>query len=167
MAKLKMQARLSESQAMIEQLQLKLLSLGDAVNLILLLPHVSITKGLVQLPEEVVLGANLLVVVLLQAIRHVLHVAELAQQAHPLLSLIVSDGLLLVKSRNKSRLGLGHQAGIGIELLQLAEKVGVLSGDPPLAGLEVTQVEVPLLDLLSQLIQSSSQGPLGLFGGSL
>ena len=95
------------------------------------------------------------------------HVAELAQQAHPLLSLIVSDGLLLVKRSNEGRLGLHHQAGVGGELLQLAEQVGVLGGVAPLGGLEVAQVETHLLDLFGQVVQSAGQGTLGLFSRSL
>ena len=67
---------------------------------------------------------------------------------------------MLVKSGHKGRLGLGHQAGIGVELLELPQKVGVLDGDPSLAGLEIAQVEVHLLDLLRQIIQSSSEGSL-------
>merc|ERR1719285_615895 len=142
-------------------------SLGNSINLVLLLPHIGITKGLVQLPGEVVLGTDLLIVVLLQAISHVLHVPELSKKADSLLCLVVGNGFLFIKGRHQGRLGLGHQAGVGVELLQLAEKVGILNGDPSLAGLKVAQVEVHLLNLLGQLIQGSGKGPLGLFGGSL
>merc|ERR1712110_425444 len=78
---------------------LELLSLGNAVNLIFLLPHVRIAQCLIELPSQVLLGAHLLVVVLLQAIGHVLHVSELSKKADSLLSLVVGNGLLLIKSR--------------------------------------------------------------------
>ena len=72
------------------------------------------------------------------------HVAELAQQAHSLLGLVVGDGLLLVEGAHQGGLGLGHQARVGGQLLQLAEQVRVLGGDPSLALLEVAEVEVHL-----------------------
>merc|ERR1719234_1009307 len=59
---------------------------------IFLLPHIGITKGLVQLPGKVVLGTDLFVVVLLQAISHVLHVPELSKKADSLLGLVVGNG---------------------------------------------------------------------------
>ena len=82
---------------------------------------------------------------------------ELSKKADSLLGLIVSNSLLLVKSGHKGRLGLGHQAGVGVELLQLAEKVGVLNGDSSLAGLKVAQVEVHLLNLLGKFVQGRGQ----------
>merc|ERR1719295_392608 len=119
---------------------LQLLSLCNPVNLILLPPHVSIAEGLVQLPGEVLLGTDLLVIVLLQAIGHVLHVAVFAKEAHPLLGLVVSNRLHLIQGGDKGGLGFGHQACIGRQLLQLAEQVSIFGRDSPLALLKISEI---------------------------
>merc|ERR1712088_786854 len=71
-------------------------SFANSINLVFLLPHIGITQGLVELPGQVLLGASLLVVVLLQAVSHVLHVPELSKKADSLLGLVVSNSFLLV-----------------------------------------------------------------------
>ena len=146
---------------------LELLGLCNAVNLVLLPPHVSIPEGLVQLSEEVLLGTDLFVIVLLKAVCHMLHISVLAQQTDSLLGLVVSYGLHFIQGGYKSRLSLSHQAGIGGELLELAEQIGIFCRDSPLALLKVSQVQVHLFDLFGQVSQRRCQGPLRFLSGSL
>ena len=146
---------------------LELLSLCNSVNLILLPPHVSIPEGLVQLSEEVLLGTDLFVIVLLNAVCHMLHISVLAQQTDSLLGLVVSYGLHFIQGGHKSRLSFSHQACIGSQLLELAEQISVFGRDSPLALLKVAEVEVHLFDLLGQVSQSCCQSPLRFLSGGL
>merc|ERR1719381_322256 len=133
---------------------------GHTVNLVLLPPHVGVTESLVQLPCKILLGRDLLVVVLPQAVRHVLHVSELAKEGDPLLCLPVCDHFLLVQGRCQGRLGLHHQAGVGIELLDLAEEIRVLARHSPFGCFKVTEVQVCLFDPLGQLVQGLDEGAM-------
>merc|ERR1719336_2285530 len=76
---------------------LQLLSLGHALLLVPQLHHVGLSVGLAHLPDHVLLGADLLVVVVLHAGNIVLSVPVLAQQGLPLLGLVVGHGAGLSK----------------------------------------------------------------------
>merc|ERR1719445_2125597 len=71
---------------------LQLLGLGHSLLLVPQLHHLGLSVGLALLPDHVLLGADLLVVVIPHAGNLVLGVPVLAQQALPLLGLIVSHG---------------------------------------------------------------------------
>merc|ERR550532_3091105 len=71
---------------------LQLLGLGHSLLLVPQLHHLGLTVGLSELTDHVLLGADLLVVVILHAGNLVLGVPVLAQQALPLLGLVVSHG---------------------------------------------------------------------------
>merc|ERR1719336_3771206 len=146
---------------------LELLSLGHALLLVPQLHHVGLSVGLAHLPDHVLLGADLLVVVVLHAGHIVLSVPVLAQQGLPLLGLVVGHGAGLSKLVGQGDLQLGEHVGGVLQLLQLAEQVGVLSSQLPLAGLHVSQGEVGLLDLLAQLIEVALEVPQVLLSGSL
>merc|ERR1719412_1059701 len=146
---------------------LQLLSLGHALLLVPQLHHVGLSVGLAHLPDHVLLGADLLVVVVLHAGHIVLSVPVLAQQGLPLLGLVVGHGAGLSKLVSQGDLQLGEHVGGVLQLLQLAEQVGVLSSQLPLAGLHVSQGEVGLLDLLAQLIEVALEVPQVLLSGSL
>ena len=64
--------------------------------------------------------------VLPEAVALVLNVPVLGQQAHALLGLVIRDPLLLVQGGGKGRLGLHHEVGVVVELLQLPEQVLVI-----------------------------------------
>merc|ERR1719336_2352328 len=132
---------------------LQLLSLGYALLLVPQLHHVGLSVGLAHLPDHVLLGADLLVIVVLHAGHIMLSVPVLAQQGLPLLGLVVGHGAGLPKLVGQGDLQLGEHVGGVLQLLQLAEQVGVLSSQLPLASLHVSQGQVGLLDLLAQLIE--------------
>merc|ERR1719422_1430521 len=146
---------------------LQLLGLGHALLLVPQLHHVGLSVGLAHLPDHVLLGADLLVVVVLHAGNIVLSVPVLAQQGLPLLGLIVSHGAGLSKLVGQGDLQLGEHVGGVLQLLQLAEQVGVLSSQLPLAGLHVSKGEVGLLNLLAQLIEVALEVPQVLLSRSL
>merc|ERR1719150_2924057 len=146
---------------------LQLLSLGHALLLIPQLHHLGLSVGLAHLPDHVLLGADLLVVVVLHAGHIVLSVPVLAQQGLPLLGLIVGHGAGLSELVGQGDLQLGKHVGGVLQLLQLAEQVGVLSSQLPLAGLHVSQGQVGLLDLLAQVVEAGLQVPQALLSSSL
>merc|ERR1719422_518531 len=146
---------------------LQLLSLGHTLLLVPQLHHVGLGVGLAHLPNHVLLGADLLVVVVLHAGHIVLGVPVLAQQGLPLLGLVVGHGAGLGQLVGQGDLQLGEHVGGVLQLLQLAEQVGVLSSQLPLAGLHVSQGQVGLLDLLAQLIEVALEVPQVLLSRSL
>merc|ERR1719410_1927454 len=146
---------------------LELLSLGHALLLVPQLHHVGLSVGLAHLPDHVLLGADLLVVVVLHASHIVLSVPVLAQQGLPLLGLVVGHGAGLSKLVGQGDLQLGEHVGGVLQLLQLAKQVGVLSSQLTLAGLHVSQGQVGLLDLLAQLIEVALEVPQALLSSSL
>merc|ERR1719412_1025468 len=146
---------------------LQLLSLGHALLLVPQLHHVGLGVGLAHLPDHVLLGADLLVVVVLHAGHIVLSVPVLAQQGLPLLGLVVGHGAGLSKLVSQGDLQLGEHVGGVLRLLQLAEQVGVLSSQLPLAGLHVSQGQVGLLNLLAQVVEAGLQVPQALLSSSL
>merc|ERR1719389_1581246 len=146
---------------------LELLGLGHALLLVPQLHHLSLSVGLAHLPDHVLLGADFLVVVVLHASHIVLGVPVLAQQGLPLLGLVVGHGAGLSKLVGQGDLQLGEHVGGVLQLLQLAEQVGVLSSQLPLAGLHVSQGEVGLLNLLAQLIEVALEVPQALLSSSL
>merc|ERR1719346_68183 len=146
---------------------LQLLGLGHALLLVPQLHHVGLSVGLAHLPDHVLLGADLLVVVVLHAGNIVLSVPVLAQQGLPLLGLVVGHGAGLSKLVGQGDLQLGEHVGGVLQLLQLAEQVGVLSSQLPLAGLHVSQGQVGLLNLLGQVVEAGLQVPQALLSSSL
>jgi len=100
--------------------------------------------------------------VFLHAINIMLSIPELAQERLAVLGNIISNDPLLIKLSSKGRLGLGQHVGSSLKLLQLAEKVTILSGHLPLGSLKVSQGKVTLLNLLAQVIQGSQKVPVRL-----
>merc|ERR1719179_50037 len=146
---------------------LKLLSLGDSLLLVPHTEHVSLSKGLVQGTGKVLLGADLLLVVVLQAGDLVLGVPELAEKGLPLLGLVVSTSPGLVQLVGEGELQLGEHVGRVLHLLQLAEEVSVLGSDLPLGSLHVVEGEGGLLDLLALIIEGAQEVPVRLLRSSL
>merc|ERR1719384_552021 len=158
---------LGESGLHLELGHLQLLGLGHSLLLVPHLHHLGLTVGLSELPDHVLLGADLLVVVVLHAGHLMLGVPVLAQQALPLLGLVVSHGAGLAELVSQVDLQLGQHVGGVLQLLQLAEQVAVLGGQLPLVVLHVSQGQVGLLDLLSKVVESSLQVLEVLLGGGL
>merc|ERR1719336_1023472 len=146
---------------------LQLLSLGHTLLLVPQLHHVGLGVGLAHLPNHVLLGADLLVVVVLHAGHIVLGVPVLAQQGLPLLGLVVGHGAGLGQLVGQGDLQLGEHVGGVFQLLQLAEQVGVLSSQLPLAGLHVSQGQVGLLNLLAQVVEAGLEVSQALLSSSL
>merc|ERR1719445_1571204 len=121
---------------------LQLLGLGHSFLLVPHLHHLGLGVGLALLPDHVLLGADLLVVVILHTGDLVLGVPVLAQQALPLLGLVVSHGASLAELVGQRDLELGEHVGGVLKLLQLAEEVGVLGGELPLVSLHVSKGQV-------------------------
>ena len=109
---------LGETSLQLELSHLELLSLGHAINLILLSPHVSISLGLDTLSGDILLGSNFFIMSLLQTVKLMLQVAVLAEQRNSLLCLVVSNILSFIKSRGKTCSSLGQESSIVLELLQ-------------------------------------------------
>ena len=76
---------------------LKLLGLGDSLLLVPHTEHVSLSEGLVQGMDQVLLGADLLLIVVLHAGDLVLDVPELVEKGLLLLSLVISNSPGLVQ----------------------------------------------------------------------
>merc|ERR1719326_876158 len=146
---------------------LQLLGLGHSLLLVPHLHHLGLTVGLTQLSDHVLLGADLLVVVVLHAGNLVLCVPVLAQQALPLLGLVVGHGAGLAQLVGQVDLELGQHVGGVLQLLQLSQQVAVLSGQLPLVSLHVAQGQVGLLHLLAQVVQAGLQVPHILLRGGL
>ena len=104
---------------------------------------------------------------LLQTVQLVLQVAILAQQRHELLGLVISNVLDLVQGRDKASMGLGQLTFKVLKLLQLSQHISILSGEPSLGSLKVSQMEVGLLHLLVEVIEAVEQVPIGLLSGGL
>merc|ERR1719474_640607 len=105
--------------------------------------------------------------VLLQAVRHVLHVPELAEEGDSLLGLVVGHQLLFIQGGSQGRLRLHHQAGVGIELLDLTEEICVLASHSPFGRLKVAKVQVGLFDPLGQVVQGCDEGAMRLLSRGL
>merc|ERR1719336_75916 len=146
---------------------LQLLGLGHSLLLVPHLHHLGLSVGLALLPDAVLLGADLLVVVVAHAGNLVLGVPVLAQQALPLLGLVVSHGTGLAQLVGQRDLELGQHVGGVLQLLQLSQQVTVLSGQLPLVSLHVAQGQVGLLHLLAQVVQGGLEVPHILLRGSL
>merc|ERR1719510_802446 len=146
---------------------LKFLSLGNALLLVPHTEHVSLSEGLVQGTAKVLLGTDLLLVVVLHASHLMFSVPELAEEALPLLCLVIGNSPGLVQLVGEGELQLGEHVGRVLHLLQLAEKVSVLGGNLPLCSLHVVQGESGLLDLLALVVESAKEVPVGLLRSSL
>merc|ERR1719510_405611 len=146
---------------------LQLLGLGHSLLLVPHLHHLGLSIGLALLPDHVLLGADLLVVVVPHAGHLVLGVPVFPQQALPLLGLVVSHGAGLAELVGQGDLQLGQHVGGVLQLLQLAEQVTVLSGQLPLVSLHVSQGQVGLLHLLAEVVQAGLEVLDILLRGSL
>merc|ERR1719510_1813748 len=158
---------LGESGLHLQLGHLQLLGLGHSLLLVPHLHHLGLTVGLSELPDHVLLGADLLVVVVPHAGHLVLGVPVLAQQALPLLGLVVSHGAGLAELVGQGDLQLGQHVGRVLQLLELPQQVAVLSGQLPLVCLHVSQGQVGLLHLLAEVVQAGLEVLDVLLRGSL
>merc|ERR1719445_2409249 len=143
---------------------LKLLSLSNSLLLVPELHHLSLGVSLAHLSVDILLGADLLIIVVLHASNLVLGIPVLAQKALPFLGLVVSDSAGLRQLVSQGDLQLGEHVGRVLQLLQLTEKIGVLSGQLPLATLHVSKSQISLLNLLAEVVEGAldvSQAFLG------
>merc|ERR1719266_2693300 len=92
----------------------------------------SVSESLVQRAAKVLLGANLLLAMILHASHLMLSVPEFAKERLPFLCFVISNGPGLIQLISKGKLQLGEHVGRVLHLLQLTEKVSVLSGNLPL-----------------------------------
>merc|ERR1712024_83741 len=95
-----------------------------------------------------------------KSIKFVLEVPVLAQQRHSLLGLVVAHVLGLLQGRGKASPGLGQESSIVLELLQLPQNISVLHGQPALGSLQISEVEVGLLNLLVEVIEVVHEVPV-------
>merc|ERR1719150_2881406 len=146
---------------------LQLLGLCHSLLLVPHLHHLGLAVGLSKLSDHVLLGADLLVVVILHAGDLVLGVPVLAQQALPLLGLVISHGTGLAELVGQVDLELGQHVGGVLQLLQLPQQVAVLSSQLPLVSLHISKGQVGLLHLLAQVIEAALEVPHILLRGSL
>merc|ERR1719323_1837271 len=151
--------RLRETSLHLQLGHLQLLSLGHSLLLIPQLHHLSLGVGLAHLSDDVLLGADLLIVVVLHASNLVLSIPVLAQQRLSLLGLVVSHGASLGQLVSQTDLQLGQHVGRVLQLLQLTEQVSILSSQLPLASLHVSKSQVGLLNLLAQVVEVSLEVP--------
>merc|ERR1719350_886082 len=121
---------------------LELLSLGDSLLLVSELHHLGLGVSLAHLSVDILLGADLLIVVVPHASNLMLGVPVLAHEALSLLGLVVSDSAGLGQLVSQGDLQLGEHVGGVLKLLQLTEKVGVLSSQLPLVSLHVSKSQV-------------------------
>ena len=90
-----------------------------------------------------------------------------AQKRNSLLGLVVAHSLGLVQSVGQAGPGLHQEAGVVLQLLQLPQSVRILSSHPALTGLQVTEVQVGLLDLLVEVVESIQQVLVGFLSRGL
>ena len=145
---------------------LELLGLGDSLLLVPHTEHVSLSEGLVQGMDQILIGADLLLIVVLHAGDLVLDVPELVEKGLLLLSLVISNSPGLVHLVGEGELQLGEH-GTVLHLLQLAEEVSVLGSDLPLGYLHVVEGKGSLHDLLALVVEGAEEVPVRLLRSSL
>merc|ERR1719445_473793 len=133
----------------------QLLSLGNTLLLVSQLHHLSLGIGLGHLSDAVLLGRHLLVIVISHASNIVFGISVFAQQRLSLLGLVVSHSTGLGQLVSEADLELGQHVGRVLQLLELTEKVGILSSKLSLVSLKISQCKVGLFDLLGKIIESS------------
>merc|ERR1719422_2381442 len=118
---------------------LKLLGLGDSLLLVSQLHHLSLSIGLGHLSDAVLLGRNFLVIVISHASNIMLSISVFTQQRLSLLGLVVSNSTGLGQLVSEADFELGQHVGRVLQLLELTEKVSILSSKLPLVSLKVTK----------------------------
>lgn len=146
---------------------LQLLRAGNAIGLVLAAPHLGLSVGLAQLALQIGLALSLLLNLLAQIVQVVLQVAELAQKGGTLARLLVGQTLGVLQLGGQRDLDLGQLRHLGLGLLQLAEQIGVLNGQLLLAGIEVVQSPVGLIQFRLHLVEGVLQLLGDLLLGSL
>merc|ERR1711881_433601 len=101
----------------------KFLSLGYAILLIPLPPHISLRVGLVELTCNIVLSSDLFIEMFLHSINFVFSIAEFSKKGLAFLRLIISNNFLIIKLSREGRLDFDKKVGIIFELLKLAKLV--------------------------------------------
>merc|ERR1719422_2419471 len=134
---------------------LKLLGLCHSLLLVSQLHHLSLSIGLGHLSDAVLLGRDLFIIVISHASNIMLSISVFAQQRLSLLGLVVSNSTGLGKLVSEADLELGQHVGRVLKLLELTEKIGILSSKLSLVSLKISQCKVGLFDLLGKIIESS------------
>merc|ERR1719211_252493 len=138
-----------------------MLSLGKSLLFILHTEHVCLPEGLVKLAANVLLGSDFLFVMILHASDLMLSVPEFAEERLSFLGFVVSNSPGFRQLVTKVVLQLGQHVGRVLHLLQLPQKVGILSGNLLLMSLDVVEVEVCLFNLLGLLVEGVEKALVG------
>lgn len=146
---------------------LKLLRAGNTIGLVLAAPDLSLSVSLAQLTLQVSLALSLLLNLLAQVVEVVLQVAELAQKGGTLARLLVGQTLGILQLGGQRDLDLGQLRDLRFGLLQLAQQIGVLNRQLLLAGIEVVQSPVGLIQFRLHLVEGVLQLLGDLLLGSL
>merc|ERR1719220_1618702 len=97
MTKMKLTARLTEAEAAIDNLNAKLLTLGNSVGLVLLAPALGLGLSLGNEPQAVLTSGSFLLESAAGSVKLVLKVPVLAKEQTPLASLVVAQSLDVVE----------------------------------------------------------------------
>lgn len=146
---------------------LELLRAGNTIGLVLAAPDLSLSVGLAQLTLQISLALGLLLNLLAQVVEVVLQVAELAQKGGTFARLLVGQTLGILQLGGQRDLDLGQLRDLRFGLLQLAQQIGVLNGQLLLAGIEVVQSPVGLIQFRLHLVEGVLQLLGDLLLGSL
>lgn len=146
---------------------LQLLRAGNTIGLVLATPDLGLSVGLAQLALQIGLALSLLLNLFAQVVQVVLQVAELAQKGSTLAGLLIGQTLGILKLGGQGDLDLGQLRHLGLGLLQLAEQIGVLNGQLLLAGIEVVQSPVGLIQFGLDFVEGVLQLLGDLLLGSL
>lgn len=146
---------------------LQLLRAGNTIGLVLAAPDLSLGVSLAELTLQISLALSLLLNLLAQVVEVVLQVAELAQKCGTLARLLVGQTLGILQLCGQGDLDLGQLRHLRLGLLQLTQQIGVLNGQLLLAGIEIVQSPVGLIQFGLHLVEGVLQLLGNLLLGSL